>query len=92
MAVRKGPITVDSKTVSSAGTPEDLTADTVRCTSVFIIEDPANSGANVYLVDSNSASKKIEVPASGLTLPVDNPALLRVDVDTDGDAVNWVAI
>ena len=52
MAVRNGPVTVDSKIIVTAGTPLALTADEVRCTSVYIIGAEANTGTNVYIVDS----------------------------------------
>lgn len=91
MAIRIGPVTVDTKTVAAAGTPEDLTADDVTCTQVFIIANEENSGVNVYIVDSKDDAKKVVVPAVGRTLPISNPTLIRVDVDVNGDKLDWGA-
>ena len=92
MAIRVGPITVDSKTVAAALTPEVLTADDVPCTSVYVVAAEANTGAQVYVVDNVTTANKIRVPAGGITLPISNPKLVTVDVDTSGDIVEWMAM
>ncbi len=82
---------VDSKTVAVTGTPEALTTREIACTSVYLVAASANAGATVYIVDSTTTSKKIRVPAGGLTLPVQDPRDISVDVDTNGDKVEWLA-
>ncbi len=91
MAIRLGPVTVDTKTVAVAGVPEALTGDDVTCTQVFIIANEDNSGVNVYIVDSNDSTKKVVVPAVGITLPVSNPKRIQVDVDVSTDKLDWGA-
>lgn len=92
MATRNGPITVDTKTVTLAATPEALTADDISCTSVYVIAATTNVGANIYVTDNTDTSKKIRVPTGGLTLPMGKPKLITVAVDTDGDKVDWMAV
>lgn len=91
MAVRKD-YAVDSKTVTVAGTPEALTTDEIECTSVYLIAKGTNTGANVYIVDPVTDAKTIPVPAGGITVVITDPRRIRVDVDTSGDIVLWLAM
>jgi len=92
MATRVGPITIDSKTIAATGTPEAITADDITCTSVYLVAAEANTGANVYLVDSNDDAKKTRIPSGGLTVPISDPKFVKVTVDTNGDKVEWAAM
>lgn len=87
-----GPIIVEtSKTVASAGTPEVLTTRDVYCNSVLIVPLSTNT-QNSYVVDSVTTSKKIKIPTSGITIPVNNPAAIKIDVDVNGEGVSWMAV
>lgn len=87
-----GPVNVNSKTVTSAGTAEALTATSTPCTSVYVVKNENNTGAQIYICDSGTPTQKIRVPATGITVPVQDAADVLVDVDTDGDAVDWLAV
>lgn len=91
MATRNGPVTVDTTTVTTGGTPVDLTADDFTCSQVFLIANEANVGINVYLVDSNDNAKTIVIPSVGMTVLVQNPKLIRVSADEDADKIDWAA-
>lgn len=85
---------VDTKTVTSAGTPEALTTRDVQCTAVIITARTGNSGV-IYIVDATTTSKKW--PADGLTagqsatINTNNPASIQIDTDSNGDGVSWIA-
>ena len=95
MADRAGPITADSKTVTAAGTPEFLTTDSVPCSAVIVRAKDANTGV-VYIVDSGDNTKKY--PGAGLpagetiTLPIGNPAKIKIDVSVSAEGVDWLAV
>lgn len=91
MALEQGPIYVDSKTVSSAGTPEALTTREIQCSSVFIQPLSTNCDS-VYIVDSVTGSKTLTIPSSGISVPVQNPALIKIDVGTNDEGVEWLAV
>ncbi len=91
MASEVGPIYVDSKTVTAAGTAEALTTRSIECTSVFLRPLVGNTDA-VYVVDSTTESQKFEIPSSGLTVTVTHPKFIKVDADTSGEGVEWVAV
>ena len=85
-------IAVDTTDVPTAGTPVTLTSRTILCSSVYLIAAEGNAGANVYVVDNGDTSKKIRVPSAGITVPIGDPSLIFVDVDTSGDDVEWMAV
>lgn len=91
MANETGQIFVDSATVSAAATPEAITTREITCTSVFLLPKSGNTN-NVYLVDFTTETKKLIIPTSGLTLPISNPALIKIDVDTNDEGLDWVAV
>ncbi len=91
MAAEVGQIFVDSKTVSANGTAEVITTRDIACTSVFLLPKSGNTN-NVYLVDFTTETKKLIIPTSGLTLPISNPALIKIDVDTNDEGLDWVAV
>ncbi len=82
---------VDSKTISAAGTPEAITTRVITCTSVFLLPKTGNTN-NVYIVDFTDETKTFPIPTSGLTLPISNPALIKIDVDTNDEGLDWVAV
>ena len=86
-----GQVFVDSKTVSANGTAEFITTRVIRCTSVFILPKAANTG-DLLLVDFTTETKKLIVPLSGITLPMSNPALIKIDVTVNDDGCDWVAL
>lgn len=85
------PIAVDSKTVAASGTAEVLTTRDITCTSVFLLPKRTNTN-QVYLVDLTTESRMIRIPTGGLTLPISNPALLKIDVDTNGEGLDWITV
>ncbi len=86
-----GPVYADTKTITTAGTPEALTTRSIACTSVFIRGLATNTGV-AKIVDSATDAKTTDIPAGGLSLPVSNPALIEIDVAVNGEGVEWVAI
>jgi len=86
-----GQVFVDSKTVTTNGTAEVLTTRDVTCTSVFLLPKVANTG-DLLLVDFTTESKTLIVPTSGITLPIGNPALIKIDVSVNGEGCDWVAV
>ncbi len=91
MATEVIDIAVNQKTVAAALTPEALTDRDVRGTSVFIRPIAGQSGA-AYVCDSNDTSKIIPIPSGGLTLPIMDPRLITIDVETSGQGVDWMCI
>lgn len=91
MALETGKVYVDSKTVATAGTPEALTTREIRCGSVFILPKSANTG-DVELCDNITTSQQLVIPASGITLPINDPASILIDVTVNGEGVDWVAV
>ena len=82
---------VDSKTVAATGTPEALTTREVNCSSVFI--QPLVDNTNpVFIVDKADDSKTLEVGSAGITLPITDPRLIFIDVTTNDEGVEWVAV
>lgn len=86
------PPFIDTTTVTTAGTPVVLTTRDIICLSVYLVAAEANSGANVYIVDRADTTKKVRLPGSGLSIPVNTPSEIMVDADTSGDIVEWVAL
>jgi len=88
-------IYVDAKTITTAGTPEALTDRTIVCSAVTIRAKSDNTGV-VYICDDSDNTKLF--PASGLdaresiTLPIQNPAAVTIDVSVSGDGVDWIAV
>ncbi len=91
MANEVGQVFVDSKTVSAAGTPEAITTRDIACDSVLLLPKSGNMN-NVYIVDFTTETKTFPIPTSGLTLPISNPALIKIDVDTNDEGLDWVAV
>lgn len=91
MALESGNIFNGSKDVATAGTPEFMTAREVAGRSCFILPKAGNTGI-IYIVDDTTPATKFPIPTSGITLPLDNPAVVQLDVDTDGDGVNWILV
>lgn len=91
MAVEVINIAADDKDVATAGTPEALTTRDVPCVSVFLLPKAGNTNP-IFLTDSNTTTKKITIPTGGLTVPVGNPKLLTIDVTTNGEGVEWMAV
>ncbi len=85
------PIAVDSKTVAVAGTAEALTTRDISCASVFLLPKSGNTN-NVYIVDLTTESQKLIIPTGGLTLPISNPSIIKIDVDTNTEGLDWVAV
>lgn len=90
MAEHKPPF-VDSKTVASAGTPEALTTRDLECSSVYIQPLAGNTNP-VFLVDRETTTKTLVIGSAGITLPVNDPSLILIDVTTNGEGVEWVAV
>ena len=82
---------VDTKDVAAAGTVEALTTRDIRCVSVFIIPKAANTNP-VFLADKATDTKLVTIPSGGLTVPINNPALIDIDVTTNGEGVEWLAV
>ena len=91
MAVEHGPIYVDDKDVTTAGTPEALTDRNILCSSVAILPKSGNVG-DILLVDSVTPSKTAAIPAGGITIAVNRPAAIQIDVTNSGDGVKWFAV
>lgn len=89
MALEQGPVYIDEKDVTSAGTPEALTTREIQCSSVHIVP---NAGHTVYIVDSVTNSKLFTVSSTGVTLPINDPRNIKVDVGTNGQGMTWVAV
>ena len=86
-----GPIYVDSKTITAAGAPEALTTRDILCNSVLVTPITTNT-QEVYVVDSATNSKTHRITSAGVTLPIGNPALIKIDSDVNGEGVNWMAV
>ena len=84
-------IAVDSKTVTTAGTAEALTTRDITCSSIFLLPKSGNGG-DVLLADLTTESQTIIIPTAGLSLPISNPALIRVDVSVNGEGLDWIAV
>ena len=91
MANETIPIAVGSKTVTAAGTAEAITTREISCAAVFLLPKSTNTD-NVLLVDLTTESQTIPIPTAGLTLPVNNPALIKIDVAVNGEGIDWVAV
>ena len=95
MAKEGQAVSIDEKTITAAGTPEFLTTRDIECSSVVIRALAGNTNP-VYVVDSDDGSKKF--PDDGLdagqstTVPITNPALIKIDVTTNGEGVVWMAV
>ncbi|KKN77081.1 hypothetical protein LCGC14_0364200 [marine sediment metagenome] len=85
------PIAVGTKTVAVTGTAEELTTRDINCTSVFLLPLTTNTDV-VQLVDLTTESQKITIPSTGLTIPISNPALIKIDVAVNGEGLDWVAV
>lgn len=90
MANSQPPI-VDTKNVSIAGVPEALTTRDVRVDSVAILPKTANAGV-VSIVDFNDETIKWPIPAAGVVVPINDPRRITLDVDNNGDGVDWLGI
>ena len=86
-----GPVFVDSKTIAVAGTAEALTTRDIHCSSVHIRPIPGNT-TPVFIVDTATESQKYVLPDTGVTVPINNPALIIIDADTNGEGVDWMAV
>lgn len=84
-------IAIDEKDVAAAGTPEALTTREISCTSVFIVPKAANTNP-MFLVDTNTNTKTLPIPSGGISVPIGNPALIKIDVTTNGEGCHWMAI
>ena len=84
-------IAVDSKTVAAAGTAEVLTTREISCVAIFLLPKSTNTG-NMLLVDLTTESQTIPIPTAGLTLPISNPALIKIDAAVNGEGLDWVAV
>jgi len=84
-------IAVDSKTVTTALTPEALTTRKISCASVFIIPLATNTNP-VFVTDSGDTTKLVTIPSGGLTVPIGRPELITIDVTTNGEGVEWMAV
>lgn len=90
MANEVGPVHIDSKTVTVAGTPEALTTREVLCSSVFLLPLSTNTDT-VYVVDSETDAKTFPIPSGGVAVPINNPALIEIDAEVSGEGVTWMA-
>lgn len=86
-----GQVFIDSATVTVVGTPEFITTRDVICNSVYLLPKSANTG-DVLLVDFTTETKTILIPKAGMTLPISNPALIKIDVTVNGEGLDWVAV
>lgn len=87
MAVEQASYYVDSLTTS--GCAEALTSREIRCNSVFLL--PA-SGNTINLLDPEDNCKSVAIPASGLTVPINNPALIEIQGACGCETLSWVAV
>lgn len=85
------PPYVDSKTVSVAGTPEALTARILNVKSVALVPQSGNTGI-IYIVDNATPANKWPIPVSGVVLPINELRVIFLDVDTNDDGLDWVAV
>lgn len=82
-----GSIYIDTLTCS--GSVEALTSRAIVCSSVFLL--PA-SGDTVSLVDWTDDNETMVIPTNGITVPVNNPALIRVKGDCGCESLTWMAV
>lgn len=86
------PPFVDSKTVTTAGTPEALTTREVRCDSVNIKANGSNTG-NVLVCDSEDTAKTYPLDAGeSITIPTSDPRTIFIDVSVSGESCFWIAV
>lgn len=78
-------------TATLGSASELLTEREIECQSVFLFPKAANSG-NVAVVDDGNDALTFIIPATGLTLPISNPAKIKVSTDNSGDDVDWIAV
>ncbi|MBK9272865.1 MAG: hypothetical protein IPM48_14875 [Saprospiraceae bacterium] len=81
------------KTVSSAGTAEQLIATSTQVESVTIKALSGNTGS-VYVGNNVVSSSNGFVLAAGeaISLDIDDLSLVYIDVGTNDDGVSWIAI
>jgi len=92
MAQERGPVYIDSKTVATVGTTEKLTTRDILCTSVTIKAKAGNTN-DVFVVDTATTTIKYPIPAgTSISLPIHNPRLIDLDVTTNGEGVDWIAV
>lgn len=91
MALEVGPYYVDTKTVTASGTPEALTTREITCTSVFIRGLKANTG-DLLLSDVATPASTSRIPSGGITLPVEDPRKINIDVSVSGEGAEWIAL
>lgn len=88
-------IAVDSKTVATAGAPEPLTTRDVVCSSVIVRAKADNTGV-VYIVDDETPTKKFPAdglaPKEAITVPIQSPSAIQIDVSVNGEGVDWLAV
>ena len=86
---------IDTKSITSAGTPEVLTTRSVPCEAVLLTAKSTNAGV-IYVVDTENTTKKFPsgglAPGDAVTLPVTNVAVVWVDCSVSGESVDWVAV
>ena len=88
------------KTVTAAGTPEQLTPTKLSgCKSILIQpivnDDGSNSNTGVVRVGEGTVTADLRMTIrqgdAGICFPCEDPTLLMVDAGVNGDGVTWTA-
>ena len=90
-----GKIVDGTTTITTAGTPVQITATSTPCVGVYIGGDTGN--ASVIYVGSSTVDGiqgqqrgiSVEPAGNSIFIPVNNLNLLYVDSNTNGDKVSW---
>ena len=95
MAKEGGGVHIDVKTLAAAATIERLTTRDIECSSVVVRALNGNTNP-IYIVDEDDDA--LLFPDDGLdagqstTVPISNPASIRIKVTTNAEGVQWMAV
>ncbi|KKL96242.1 hypothetical protein LCGC14_1846450 [marine sediment metagenome] len=92
MATESQPPFTDEKTSTTVGTPVALTAREIVCSSVTIKAKKANTNP-VFVEDTSQVGTNFPLDgAETVTIPINDPRKILIDVTTSGEGVDWIAV
>lgn len=87
-----------SKNVAAAGTPERLSATSIRCSAVVVTARPGNTGTIAYgqtnAVRATAGSEVGSTLAAGqsVTYPIFDAMELWIDTEINGEGVSYTTV
>ncbi len=92
MATESQPPFVGEKTSTTVGTPVALTTREIVCSSVTIKAKKANTNP-VFIEDGAVSATPFPLDgAETVTIPINDPRLIFIDVTTSGEGIDWIAV